>query len=118
MKTIIAVSIFLLALVANTYGGTTNVTFDWDANPDFAGVKLYQGTVSGGPYTLAKDCAAEKPCVLPNIADGTYFWVARSYDAKGNESVNSNQVTAALDATAPAAPGALKITVTVNVTVP
>lgn len=116
-RLIAAVVILTVALALNAWAGVTDVTFDWDASSGAVGYKLYQGTVSGGPYTMAKDCGATKPCVLTAIPDGTYFWVATAYDQAGNESGYSNQVTKALDATAPNAPGNFKISVTVNVAV-
>lgn len=116
-KLIAAIAILLMALALNAWAGTTNVTFDWDASTGATGYKLYQGTTSGGPYTMAKDCGATKPCTITAIPDGTYFWVATAYDQAGNESAYSNQVTKILDATAPNAPGNFKVTVTVNVAV-
>ncbi len=97
----------------------SNVTFAWDASEGATGYKVYQSQTSGiYNKETGKVCdTATLTCTVNNLADGTYYWVATAYDAEGNESDYSNEVTATLDTTSPPAPGSFKITVTVNVSV-
>ena len=107
-----------LAMATVAWCGS-NVTFQWDANSenDLAGYKLYRSATSGDytgstpidiPLSILED--ANSPTYTEeNIPDGTWYWVATAYDTAGNESGYSNQVTAMLDATAPAPPKELSI---------
>lgn len=95
----------------------SSVTFEWDANtePDLAGYRLYQTTTSG-QYTfgdgnqVATIPAGTETVTLPDVPDGTYYWVATAYDTQELESGPSNEVSATLDTIAPNPPGNLLIT--------
>jgi len=125
IRTCVMAMAALLFLVSISLAGTTNVTFQWDANtePDIAGYRLYQSTTSN-TYVYGSSSANLIADVIHNpvdnlmettvnsIADGTYFWVVTAYDTEGNESGPSNEVTETLDATAPGCPANLLITFT------
>jgi len=107
MKKIIILAILLMA----TPVMADDVTFQWDANtePDLAGYHLYQGTVSGGPYTRLTNPGDIGPTVttytLPNVADGVWFYVLTAYDSEtpSLESDYSNEVSITIS-NAPAPP--------------
>ena len=100
----------------------SNVTFIWDANSetDLAGYRLYQSQTSG-VYTygdgnqVATILVGTETVQITNISDGTYFWVLTAYDNDGNESVPSNEVTAALDTFAPGTPTKMVITIIIKI---
>ena len=63
-----------------------------------SGYNVYRGTVSGGPYSKINSLAdAGTSYTDSSVLSGTtYFYVTTSVDSSGDESVNSNQVTAAI----------------------
>ena len=93
--------IFLAVLLMTTSAMADDVTFQWDANtePDLAGYHLYQGTVSGGPYTRITNPGDIGPTVttytLPGVTDGTWYYVLTAYDSEtpSLESDYSNEVS-------------------------
>jgi len=92
------------------------VRIQWDAcTGDVVGYRAYQTDVSG-TYVYGPDScvgAVSHPIVtvdIPNVVDGTHFWVVTSFDAEGNESGPSNEVTVNIDTVAPDAPTSLNIT--------
>ena len=118
MKTLI----FALAIVmAATSARAASVTLTWTPNtePDLSGYRIYQSDISG-QYDKAANKVADvssKPneqktasVVLP-VEDGrTVFFVATAYDASGNESGFSNEVSYKVpDHTAPAPPSMLSV---------
>lgn len=120
MKTLITAIIFLvIAITSIANAASTNVTLAWDKVPDATGYRVYQSTISG-TYNKAtgKVCdTSALTCTISNLADGKYYWVATAYDAAGNESDYSNEVTYTADTTPPTKPGNLSITLAVRVTV-
>lgn len=122
IKTFLLAIFAFLCLASLSIAGTTNVTFQWDANtePDISGYRLYQATTSG-VYEYGSSSSNLIADVVHNpveglmettvngIADGTYFWVVTAYDTEGNESGPSNEVTETFDATAPGCPASLII---------
>ena len=117
----------LLAVVAFFFmcgiaWSASNVTFTWDSNSesDLAGYRLYQSQTSG-VYTfgdgnqVATILAGIETVQIIDIPDGVYFWVLTAYDADGNESGPSNEVTANLDTLAPNAPATVTITIIIKI---
>lgn len=124
MKTLILAAAIVLCIGTHAYAGTSNVSLAWDASasPDVAGYRIYTSQTPG-QYTYGHDNAAAEvtkenlTATVEGLNDGTVYFVATAFDAKGNESGPSNEVNVTLDATAPDAPGGLNITVTVKVQV-
>jgi hypothetical protein len=123
MKRIALVVCIVLALAAPALA-TSNITLAWDPTPSgVVGVRIYQSAAAGtyqygSSSAVATIAAGTTQATLSNVPDGTYYWVATAYDAAGNESGPSNEVSATFDTTAPAAPGTLRIEVVVKVTNP
>jgi hypothetical protein len=76
---------------------TSSATLTWNAvtASDLAGYKIYRATTSGG---YGAPIATVQGNFTTYIASGlqsgtTYFFVITSYDAAGNESVHSNEVS-------------------------
>ncbi|HXX57181.1 MAG TPA: fibronectin type III domain-containing protein [Thermodesulfovibrionales bacterium] len=60
---------------------------------DLAGYKVYYGTVSRN-YPQVADVKSVTSYTVPNLADGTtYYFAVSAYDATGNESGYSNEVS-------------------------
>ena len=126
MKKLFISMLLILGLSLPCWAGSP-VTFQWDPNleSDLAGYRLYQTTIKG-EYTFGEENAVAitpagtETCRLPDVSDGTYWWVLSAFDTFNNESGRSNEVTAILDATAPDPPIVLVIpiiadTVEINV---
>lgn len=117
MKTLLLI---LLLWPTLAFAGTSNVTFEWDANsePDLAGYRLYQSTTPGvysyGQGNEVADISAGTMVTTINSTDGTFYWVLTAYDNEGLESGPSNEVTAFLDATGPDAPSGFTITIIIK----
>jgi hypothetical protein len=85
---------------------------DGTALTDLAGYKIYQSTVSGGPYTLAVDLPnpALTSYTVTGLANGQWHFVATSYNVTDVESVYSNETTKTVaSGTAPNPPGGLTV---------
>lgn len=105
MKHLIALLILLMPVTVCA----ATINFSWDANTetDLAGYRMYQSNESGVydmDTPVAEIAETETTYTLPDVTDGTYFWVLTAYDNAGNESDPSNEVTLTVDETAPAPP--------------
>jgi hypothetical protein len=100
------VSIFLLLLLAPCLSRADTVTLAWDASSDATGYKLFYGTASR-TYTTTIDVKNVLRYTIQNIPDNaTYYFAATAYDAAGNESGYSVEVSyATKDTIPPPAPG-------------
>lgn len=120
-KSVVAVMVAVLVLMCGTAMAENVVKFAWDPNPPeekVVGYRVYQSTVSGN-YNKETGKVCDTPdtaCTVENVPDGTYFWVATAYDAAGNESAYSNEVTKALDSTPPNPPKGFTA-ITINIIV-
>jgi hypothetical protein len=123
VRKILSIFVFILVFATNSWAAS-NVTLAWDPTPSgVVGVRIYQSAAAGtyqygSSSAVATIAAGTTQATLSNVPDGTYYWVATAYDAAGNESGPSNEVSATFDTTAPAAPGTLRIEVVVKVTSP
>jgi len=75
-----------------------SVALSWTASTSntVVGYKVYRGTQSGGPYTLITNTPVTGTTFTDTtvVAGQTYFYVVTAVDGGGNESVNSNEVSA------------------------
>jgi len=75
-----------------------SVALSWTASTSsgVVGYRVYRATQSGGPYTLITNTAVVGTTFTDTtVAAGqTYFYVVTAVDGSGNESVNSNEVSA------------------------
>jgi len=85
-----------------------NIILEWDASnsPDVTGYNLYYGTNSGS-YPVKIDAGDSTSVTISNLLAGvTYYFVATAYDANGDESAYSNEVTFILPGILTLTPGA------------
>lgn len=87
----------------------TAPTTNTDGTPltDLAGYKLYYGKVSGTYTSVITIVGNVTTYTVTGLLDGTYYFVVTAYDAVGNESAYSNQVSYTIDTLAPSRPGNL-----------
>jgi len=74
-----------------------SVALTWDASTSIvSGYNVYRGTVSGGLNTKINASLVAVPNYIDlTVQSGTtYFYVATAVDSSGNESINSNEVSA------------------------
>lgn len=107
----------------SAYGATC--VFSWDApttntdgSPltDLAGYRLYSADTAGG-QTLGSNWDGETDASKTQLELECFedkYWVATAYDSSNNESGPSNEIF--VNATKPAAPGGMTVTITVTVT--
>ncbi|MFY9732283.1 MAG: choice-of-anchor D domain-containing protein, partial [Candidatus Acidiferrales bacterium] len=75
---------------------TVDLTWTASSSTDVVGYNVYRSTVSGGPYSILDSA----PVATDGYSDSTvqssqsYFYVVRSVDNTGTESVNSSEVQA------------------------
>ena len=87
------VMIACLAGVEKANGG--NIILDWtaSASPNAAGYYVYYGTTSG-IYSYKVDAGNVTSVTISNLACGvTYYFAATAYDANGDESQFSGEVS-------------------------
>ncbi|MGD2186698.1 MAG: fibronectin type III domain-containing protein [Desulfobacterales bacterium] len=87
--------IVLLCALPLSVAHAAYVDLEWDPNtePELAGYKIYWGTASGN-YSFSKDAGKNTTCTVSGLDEGkTYYFAATAYDANGNESGYSNQVS-------------------------
>jgi hypothetical protein len=87
--------ILLFALLHNPVQAAQNVTLAWDASPDPSVVGYYMnyGLVSG-TYSSIVDLGNTTSVSIPGLVEGTtYFFSATAYDALGQRSDFSNEIT-------------------------
>jgi len=83
-------------LTANAF--SAQVTLAWDPNTDSEtpGYKLYYGEASGS-YSQVIDVGDTTSYTVTNLTNGnTYYFTTTAYDAAGNESEHSNEVSKTL----------------------
>jgi len=76
-----------------------SATLSWTASTStVTGYNVYRGTVSGGPYTKINSLLVAAVTYTDSTVQSgtTYYYVMTAVDSSGNESVFSNQVTAAI----------------------
>ncbi|MGH9743474.1 MAG: beta strand repeat-containing protein, partial [Candidatus Acidiferrum sp.] len=74
-----------------------SVALTWNASTStVSGYNVYRGTVNGGPYTkINSSLVTSLAYTDSSVQSGTtYYYVTTAVDSSGNESVDSNQVTA------------------------
>lgn len=71
-----------------------NVTASWDANTDSAiGYRLFYGLTSGDQAVMVEAGAATTATAMALVPGTRYFFVVKAYDALGNISPPSNEVS-------------------------
>jgi len=90
---------FLLVMFACLAGvekaNGSNITLGWNAStsPNVAGYDVYYGTTSG-IYSYKVDAGNATSVTISNLTSGvTYYFAATAYDAYGNESQFSGEVS-------------------------
>lgn len=90
---------FLFALVFCLMGlekaHATDLVLDWNASssPNVTGYYVYYGTTSG-IYSYKVDAGNGTTLTITNLAPGTtYYFAATAYDADGDESAYSSEVS-------------------------
>jgi hypothetical protein len=86
-----------------------NIILDWNASasPNVSGYNVYYGTTSG-IYSYKVDAGNATSVAISNLIDGvTYYFAATAYDANGDESQFSSEVSFV-------AAGGLKMTIGAN----
>jgi hypothetical protein len=108
LRNLLFFSTLLLALLISVWARAEQVTLAWDANtePDLAGYKIHYGAASGS-YSVHMDVHNVTTYTVTGLTAGqTYYFAATAYNASGNESGHSNQVSYAVPSPngAPATP--------------
>lgn len=90
-----------LTVVGNTTG--TDLTFSWAGVPGATTYKLYQGTASGGPYTMVLQTSSTLFNTITGLTvDTTYYYVLSAM--KGNRETGYSAEISVVTGVTPAAP--------------
>lgn len=92
---VFTITIALLFLLCS-FVSAENVILEWNANTeaDLAGYKIYSAVTSGGPYVFSgPGLPADATETTRQVSVGIRYWVLTVYDAGGNESGYSNEVS-------------------------
>jgi hypothetical protein len=90
----------LAALSANLQAGTVNLAWNGSPGPSVTGYDIYYGQASGA-YTSIVNAGANLTGTVTGLTPGlTYYFAVAAYDAKGDQSRFSSEITSRL----PAAP--------------
>lgn len=107
------IALFILMLcVSVAKAATYNLTLAWDHNiePDLAGYRLYQSSVSGVYTTPTSTVQADSnQCTIQVDTTASVYFVVTAFDTSYNESGYSNEAVFVPDSVAPGAPSDLKI---------
>jgi hypothetical protein len=79
----------------NASAGQANLAWNASTSANVAGYKLYYGTSSGN-YTNNIKVGMVTSYTVSGLAPRTYYFAVTAYDASGNESGYSNEVSAAI----------------------
>jgi|WetSurSiteA1Bulk_404760.scaffolds.fasta_scaffold53714_3 hypothetical protein len=111
MRKFILCLAMLMTLTAATCVQAADVKLAWDHSitPTVTGYKVYMGSATG-VYGTPITIGYVTTYTVPNVAPGKYFFAVTAFDAQGNESGYSNEVSTTINAK-PAAPVTLTITV-------
>ncbi len=93
-KTLVFALTFFFSLLATQCLAIT-LKVGWQPSPDsrVTGYKLFYGQSSGN-YSKVVDAGGESSCTLSDIRRGwTYYFAAAAYDAKGNQSDYSEEIS-------------------------
>lgn len=96
--TLFALLLCMLCAIAQGNKAHT-VTLTWKASKSVVkGYNVYRATKSGGPYTkINSELVDGLSYQDKEVRSGTtYYYVTRSVDAEGKESVNSSEITVAV----------------------
>ncbi|HME41924.1 MAG TPA: BACON domain-containing carbohydrate-binding protein [Syntrophorhabdales bacterium] len=91
----ILATIFTYSLASPDSASAAQATIAWDpdTSPGVAGYKAHWGTVSRN-YSWSADAATQTTYTVPSLSQGaTYYFAATAYDAAGNQSGYSNEVS-------------------------
>ena len=87
--------VLLISLVSLEKARARSIILEWNASisSDVAGYNVYYGTSSGN-YSYKINVGNVTSLTVSNLACGvTYYFAATAYDANGNESAYSSEVT-------------------------
>jgi hypothetical protein len=82
---------------ASSGNGTAALCWDANTESDLAGYRVYAGTAPGAYDTslpVGLTPTPDAPCTtMAALAPGTHYFAVTAYDASGNESLYSNEVS-------------------------
>jgi hypothetical protein len=95
MRNIILILLSCLLYTIPLPAGDVNLAWDASISPEVTGYKIHVSNISGN-YDKAFTVGNVTSYRVLNLVYGTWYFVATAYDAVGNESDYSNEVTTTL----------------------
>lgn len=125
MKRLFLLVLAFILITSLSFGGQKTKTFVWQQDlpspNDMAGWKLYQASISGGPWILIEtipyispltEYTVSKSIMGPDNQVTTLYFTVTAFDTSGNESGRSEEVSAVFDFQPPGIPVQFKMMVT------
>jgi hypothetical protein len=94
----IPILMFLLCGFSSSFAADISLAWDASVTPTVVGYKVYLGNAShtyGTPITIGN----QTTCIVTGLANGTYYFAVTAFDADGNESDFSNEVSQVIGST-------------------
>lgn len=89
----IGLALIVLALPDACLSAQVTIAWDGNAEPEVIGYRLHYGSASS-TYSSHSDAGSQTACTLSGLQAGsTYFFAATAYDAYGNQSQYSTEIT-------------------------
>ena len=101
---IVVFTIFCSCL--QVFAGDVSLAWNPSASEDVVGYKIYTGNSSGN-YNDTITIGNQTSYTVTDLSDGTYFFAVTAFDAAGNESGFSNEVSTTIGATSSLEPNTL-----------
>lgn len=104
-STLAGIFLALPLLVTEAWAATAHLSWSPNTEPDLAGYVAHYGT-SPGTYTQSLDVGNATGTDFTNLVEGqTYYFAVTAYDATGNKSGLSSEVSLTVPGTPPPDPG-------------
>src|SRR3981081_1859166 len=91
--TLLAGSATMLLALLSAAHAASSATLTWNQDPGAAGYRLHYGTSSGNLNQTSEVGSATQGTVSNLTAGQKYFFAVTAYDAAGNESTPSNEIS-------------------------
>jgi hypothetical protein len=92
--------LFLLCSLSSVFAADVSLAWDASVTPNITGYKVYFGNGSrayGAPITIGN----QTTYTVTGLASGNYYFAVTAFDAEGNESDFSNEVSQAIGSSGP-----------------
>lgn len=96
----ISILLFLFGVLPEAMAADVSLAWDPSVSSNITGYKIYIGSSSGN-YSTTVTIGNQTTYTLTGLSAGTYYFAVTAYDANGNESGYSNEVSKVISSSGP-----------------